>query len=76
MIRIVKNGWRNISADGLCAVYVENSIIVRAMKLDVNRSAVPANVYKTSPNGGLDIVRRPRYETFRRGLCRGTYFIY
>lgn len=54
-------------------VYVENNIIIRALK---NNGSLPAYIYKKSKYGGWDIVNGCTVSAFRSGVYSGTYSIF
>lgn len=53
-------------------VFVENGIILRAMK---NNCTLPAHVYKKCKTGGWDKVENCKVNTFKSGVYRGNYCV-
>lgn len=59
-----KDGWHTICG---YSVYVENDRIVRGIKLDRNKSPVPAYPYRRDKkNGGWNKCSGVKVDTFRR----------
>lgn len=74
MPRQYKDGWHIICGYD---VYVEDGMVVRAIKTDVNGWMVPASVYaRDRKNGGwTNVYREVKAETFRRGMYEGRYIV-
>ena len=69
----MKDGWHTIQGR---RVYIEDGMILRAIKLDHNSSEVPAHVYRASKYGGWDSTGKITVAAFSAGVRRGTIDIF
>lgn len=72
--KTIKDGWHNVKGFD---IYVENGLVVRAMKYDYNNNLVSAQVYVWDSRDRIWInAKGTKFSTVKNGIYKGNYGVF